>query len=234
MVDPPSAYRSRVLWSATPYGHVATSANILFLEGAFSEIRTEHVRLASYRCGESVVSEEAQSEMSIFPTKILLATDGSKEAELVARTATKLADKTGSELHVVHVFGITPWYPVYPDITDFDETELEDPVLEEDLQRSSEQRARELLDAEVEKIRLVGGAPAQPHLLEGAAPQEIVGLAEEIGAGLIVMGSRGRGGIRRALMGSVSDSVVRHAHCPVLVVRPEKERSAEHEADFLT
>jgi nucleotide-binding universal stress UspA family protein len=36
---------------------------------------------------------------------------------------------------------------------------------------------------------------------------------------LIVMGSRGLGGIRRALMGSVSDAVVRHAHCPVLVVR---------------
>jgi nucleotide-binding universal stress UspA family protein len=46
-----------------------------------------------------------------------------------------------------------------------------------------------------------------------------VGLAEEIGAGLIVMGSRGLGGIRRALMGSVSESVVQHAHCPVLVVR---------------
>jgi nucleotide-binding universal stress UspA family protein len=51
-----------------------------------------------------------------------------------------------------------------------------------------------------------------------------VRLAEEIGAGLIVMGSRGRGGVRRALMGSVSDSVVRHAHCPVLVVREEREK----------
>jgi nucleotide-binding universal stress UspA family protein len=49
----------------------------------------------------------------------------------------------------------------------------------------------------------------------------IVGLAEELGVGLIVMGSRGLGGIRRALMGSVSDSVVRHAHCPVMVVREE-------------
>ena len=49
---------------------------------------------------------------------------------------------------------------------------------------------------------------------------------EDIGAGLIVMGSRGLGGMRRALMGSVSDSVVRHAHCPVLVVRPEKEQAA--------
>jgi nucleotide-binding universal stress UspA family protein len=57
--------------------------------------------------------------------------------------------------------------------------------------------------------------------------QAIVRLAEEIGAGLIVMGSRGLGGVRRALMGSVSDSVVRHAHCPVMVVRPEKEPAAQ-------
>ncbi len=49
--------------------------------------------------------------------------------------------------------------------------------------------------------------------------EQIVNLAEEIRAGLIVVGSRGRSGIRRALMGSVSDSVVHHAHCPVLVVR---------------
>jgi nucleotide-binding universal stress UspA family protein len=51
-----------------------------------------------------------------------------------------------------------------------------------------------------------------------------------LSAGLIVVGSRGLGPLRRALMGSVSDSVVRHARCPVLVVRQEKG----HEADFLT
>jgi nucleotide-binding universal stress UspA family protein len=56
----------------------------------------------------------------------------------------------------------------------------------------------------------------------GGAAEEIVALGEEIEAGLIVMGSRGREGIRRALMGSVSDAVVRHAHCPVMIVRPEK------------
>ena len=59
------------------------------------------------------------------------------------------------------------------------------------------------------------------YLVEGRVAPEIVGLAEEIGAGLIVLGSRGLGGIRRALMGSVSDSVVSHAHCPVMVVREE-------------
>jgi nucleotide-binding universal stress UspA family protein len=47
--------------------------------------------------------------MSIFPTKVLLATDASEVAELAARTAADLVDKTGSELHMVHVFGITPF-----------------------------------------------------------------------------------------------------------------------------
>jgi nucleotide-binding universal stress UspA family protein len=42
---------------------------------------------------------------------------------------------------------------------------------------------------------------------------------EELGAELVVVGSRGLGGIRRALIGSVSDSVVRYAHCPVMVIR---------------
>jgi nucleotide-binding universal stress UspA family protein len=156
--------------------------------------------------------------MSIFPAKILVATDGSKEAELAARTAADLAQKTGSELHVVHGFGIAPiGPPVYPEATELQSVEREAEV--EGLQRSSEQRAQEVLEAEVEKIRSAGGTVAQGHLIEGRVAPEIVALAEEIGAGLIVMGSRGRGGIRRSLLGSVSDSVVRHAHCPVMVVR---------------
>ena len=154
--------------------------------------------------------------MSIFPTKILLAIDGSKEAELAARTAADLAQKTSSELHVVHVFGITPvGPPVYPEATDLQGEALE----EETEERISEKRARGVLEAEVGKVRSAGGTLVEAHLIEGRIAPEIVALAEEIGAGLIVMGSRGRGGIRRALMGSVSDSVVRHAHCPVLVVR---------------
>jgi nucleotide-binding universal stress UspA family protein len=158
--------------------------------------------------------------MNIFPTKILLATDGSSEAELAARTAADVAEKTGSELHVVHVFGIAPVGPaVYRGATDVEEIEQGEPLLEEDLVRTSEQLAKEALEAEVEKVRSAGGDVAQAHLREGRVAPEIVALAEDIGAGLIVIGSRGRGGIRRALMGSASDAVVRHAHCPVLVVR---------------
>jgi nucleotide-binding universal stress UspA family protein len=56
------------------------------------------------------------------------------------------------------------------------------------------------------------------RILEGRPAAELCALAEELGARAIVMGSRGRGGVRRALLGSVSDHVVRNAPCPVVVV----------------
>jgi nucleotide-binding universal stress UspA family protein len=71
-------------------------------------------------------------------------------------------------------------------------------------------------------IRESGVQEIQAHLEFGMPDTAIVEMAEELGAGLIVMGSRGMGGVRRVLLGSISDSVVRHAHCPVLVVRQEE------------
>src|SRR5918993_1768134 len=108
---------------------------------------------------------------------------------------------------------------LYPEATDSEGVNLPDPVLEEELERSAKQTGKEVLDAEVQRVRSAGGTVARAHLKMGEVEREIVHLAEELGAGLIVMGSRGRRGMRRALMGSVSDSVVRHAHCPVMVVR---------------
>ncbi len=151
--------------------------------------------------------------MSIFPTRILLATDGSGEAELALRTAVDLANSTNSELHVVTVS--REYRPPY-------EIPEHGKLLEEALQQI-EREARDVLDGQAKKIEEAGGTVAKAHLRTGGRrDEEIVHLAEDIGAGLIVMGSRGLGGIRRALMGSVSDSVVRHAHCPVLVVRKEE------------
>ena len=154
--------------------------------------------------------------MSIFPTKILLATDGSREASLAATTAADLAKRTGSELHVLYV-GEVP--NPYAEVVGLAGPEAVPSRLGAELEDEFEQQARDVLDAEAERVAAAGGEVAQAHLSMGKADHEVVTLAEEIGAGLIVMGSRGRGGIRRALMGSVSDSVVRHSHCPVLVVR---------------
>ena len=146
--------------------------------------------------------------MSIFPTTILLATDGSAEARLAATTAADLAEKTNSELHVATV---GPDYPLY---------ELpEHPAEFEDVLRENRREAKEVLEQEVKRIEESGATVNESHLREGRAEEEIVELAEELGAGLIVLGSRGHGKLRRALMGSVSDGVVRHAHCPVTIVR---------------
>ena len=90
------------------------------------------------------------------------------------------------------------------------------------------ERAEDILNEQSAKIEQEGGTIAEKHLriAERYRAQQIVKVAEDVGAGLIVMGSRGLGGVRRVLMGSVSDLVVRHAHCPVLVVRPEKGQAA--------
>ena len=141
--------------------------------------------------------------MSIFPTTILLATDGSEEARLAATTAADLADSTDSELHVVHVGELRPTFLA--------QTESEPAELERE--------ARRKLDEEARRVEEAGGTLKEAHLRLGRADEEIIELADELDAGLIVMGSRGQGRIRRALMGSVSESVVRHAHCPVTIVR---------------
>jgi nucleotide-binding universal stress UspA family protein len=154
--------------------------------------------------------------MSIFPTRILLATDGSEEAELAALRAVDLADATDSELHVVHVGVVPILLETYPGTLGYDRK----------LYEQIEEVSRELLRKLSWRVKAAGGTVAGTHLRMGEVDLEIVALAEELQADLIVMGSRGLGGVRRALMGSVSDSVVRHAHCPVLVVRPEKEQAA--------
>jgi len=149
--------------------------------------------------------------MSIFPTTILLATDGSREAGLARTTAIDLAESTNSELHVVTV---APGFHSY---------DVRNPSVVEGLR----EQAENILNEQAAKIEQEGGAVAEKHLriAERYRAEQIVRVAEDIGSGLIVMGSRGLGGVRRALMGSVSDSVVRHAHCPVLVVRPKKEQA---------
>jgi nucleotide-binding universal stress UspA family protein len=154
--------------------------------------------------------------MSIFPTKILLASDGSREAQLATTTAAELANSTNSELHLITV----------PDST-YHTHELRSryETYEEALE-AVKGETQKVLDEQVQKVEEAGGSVKEAHLRVGERrDQAIVHLAEDLGAGLIVMGSRGLGGVRRALMGSVSASVVHHAHCPVMVVRPEKERA---------
>jgi nucleotide-binding universal stress UspA family protein len=162
-----------------------------------------------------------------LPGRILLAFDGSKEADAATRAAVEISNATSSELHVVYSLNTELWRS-YPGqiIPNTREEDLED--LEE-----SKRKAGAWIDRQAERVRAEGAKVEEVHLAFGKPDEAIVKLGEELEAGLIVTGSRGLGGVRRALMGSVSDSVVRHAHCPVLVVRggDRRQRAAERVAN---
>ena len=137
-----------------------------------------------------------------MPEKVLLATDGSKDAALAARAAVDVCEGTGAELHVVHVWFNVPTSRLSP----FMRTELH-------------KRGNELLEEGVKRVEDAGGLVTDTHLVEGRAADEILDLTGQIGADLVVIGSRGLGTVGRIALGSVSETVIHHSRCPVLVLR---------------
>src|SRR5919205_3293786 len=127
--------------------------------------------------------------MAIFPTRVLLATDGSPDAALAANSAVELCERTGSELHVVHVGEYLPTFFAY--------TEEEPAELRHNAER--------LLEEQVERIRAAGGTVAGAHLRLGRPAEQIIDLSEELSMGVVVVGSRGQSALRRAVLGSVSE-----------------------------
>ena len=136
---------------------------------------------------------------------ILFATDGSSDAHLAAIAAATLAAGWGRQLHVAHAWE-------QPRL-------VAGEIVPSDFLERLRRDAGDLLDAEIARIEKAGTAVAERHLLLGPPVDAIVDLAAEIKAGMIVVGSRGRAGFKRLLMGSVSEAAVHHTACPVLVVR---------------
>ena len=133
---------------------------------------------------------------------ILLATDGSEDAILAARAAGDLSQKTGAELHLVRAWQTVP-----------------SAHFEGWIHSTLEQEAREALEEQTKKIRDSGGEVSGSHLKKESPAKAILELASEIGADLIVMGSRGAGRLKRLATGSVSEGVVHNANVPVLMLR---------------
>jgi nucleotide-binding universal stress UspA family protein len=144
--------------------------------------------------------------MSVFPMKILLATDGSKDAAEAREAATDLARRTGSELHLVHVWHDVP-----------------SPYAHAFVKRELRSQGQEILDAEIKKVEEAGYTVMGAHLRGGRTSDEVIELSEELGVGLLVVGSRGLGPVGRILMGSHSEEIVHRAHVPVLVLRSGAE-----------
>ncbi|HEM61993.1 MAG TPA: universal stress protein [Chloroflexi bacterium] len=135
---------------------------------------------------------------------ILNPTDGSEVAARATEQAIYLAKATGAELIILHVVETTfAWYTgaFYQQIID-ELREFGEKVL---------QKGAELAEKE--------GVKARTLSVDGHSGTAIVRVAEREGADLIVLGAVGRSMVEEALVGSVSHYVVRHAHCPVLVVK---------------
>src|ERR671912_2493303 len=158
-------------------------------------------------------TEERTVKVNYFPTKILLATDASEDAIKAAQIASDISSVSGSELHVLHVGNTKDFHvAASAEQTSFSPRS---PSLGE-----VRENAEKTLEEAVKQVEEAGGTVAETHLRMGDPDDEILRHCEENGdIGLLVMGSRGLGPIKRRLMGSVSESVVRHASCPVLVAR---------------
>jgi nucleotide-binding universal stress UspA family protein len=104
--------------------------------------------------------------LSIFPTKILLATDGSEEARLAARTAADLAKSTASELHVVAIFQESAYgHPYY---------EVRFPNFAEQLRQQDREENQNMLDEQVERLRRMCQHPCSALTYKGCPRTNMV------------------------------------------------------------
>jgi nucleotide-binding universal stress UspA family protein len=136
--------------------------------------------------------------------KILLAVDGSDHARHAAQKAAELARALKpTELRIVAAFNTIPMYLGEPNVQ----------ITLDTLRRD----AKRILD---KTLIEVGDVPCDVHteILEGDAAEAIINVANSRKVDLIVMGSRGHGGLTGLLVGSTSQKVVTHAHCPVMIV----------------
>ena len=154
----------------------------------------------------------------MFPTRIMLATDGSHEAVMAEDAAVELSGGTGSELHVVHVVPMIFDLP-YPrgSLRERNEAVLDRRKI----------RGLRLLQERVRRIEHLGGVVTASHYREGNPEKEVLKLASELDAGLIITGGQRRPWFERIFGAGFSEHVFKRADRPVLVINDrEPEGSA--------
>lgn len=154
-------------------------------------------------------------------TRLLVAVDGSENSARASKAALELAEKLNADLIVLHAI-------ISPALYYHTETSMEGPVIEPpthekeiDLYLEYARRvASGIVDKTVSeaKKRSITVKADTPEAT-GSVVETIVNQAVKENADLIIVGTRGLGGFKKLLLGSVSNGVVSQAHCPVLVIR---------------
>ncbi|MEU2110853.1 universal stress protein [Streptomyces sp. NPDC019507] len=140
-------------------------------------------------------------------SRIVVGVDGSASSRAALRWAVRYAGLVGATVDAVAAWdvpGARSWSAPAVD-TEFDEEQAERGLVEE---------VRDVLGES-------GASQVHERVVRGDAAEVLLDAAE--GAQALVVGSRGRGGFRRALLGSVSHQCAIHASCPVVIVRPETD-----------
>ena len=156
--------------------------------------------------------------MTRFAT-VLVATDGSDDGDAAVEAALDLAHDTGARVLVL---------AVVPEGSGGDEggriaaSSTTDERADDALVREAAERVDGIVDHALE-----WGPEATPLIWEGDPAEAIVAASASAGADVIVIGTSGRGGVERMLLGSVSEGVARHAPCTVEIVRVPAERLAK-------
>jgi universal stress protein A len=154
----------------------------------------------------------------MLPKNILVPTDLSDGAEAALDYACELAAKLDATIHLINVIGI----PVLgvPELGVALTTTMIDGLI-----KDNQEALDQLAAARASRARI-----GQTLLRTGDARDVINQAAKELGADLIVMGTHGRRGVSRMLMGSVAETVVRSAPCPVLTVRADSTKHTDRSA----
>jgi nucleotide-binding universal stress UspA family protein len=160
--------------------------------------------------------------------RILVPLDGTAAAERVLPYVVPLAERFGASLTLLEAT------PTPADVAAAEAAvgaiPVSPPLVDPDQVAGAEQAgAADYLGRLVDRLR-GRGFPVERALAQGPAADAIVAHAERVGADLIAMATHGRSGLGRLLLGSVADQVVRHAPCPVLLVRIHDEPAAGAEA----
>jgi universal stress protein A len=145
----------------------------------------------------------------VIPKRILFCTDFSENSDPPRRLAADYANIFGASLAIVHVVESWAGFPTYEFRVPVDLHELALNI-QESVKADLDEMAQELA-TEVSEVTT--------HCKIGGPAQEIVKLACEMSADLIIMGTHGWTGFKHLLLGSVAENVLRLANCPVLVVK---------------
>lgn len=156
--------------------------------------------------------------MGVEIRRVLYSTDYSEASELALPVAVGLASTYHAELVVLHVAErLVDVVPVAAGV----------PPIEMDLEAEPSESARERLEEWAEE-RLADDLNFRIELVDGDAAEMIVEVADEQDADIVVLGTQGHSRVERFLIGSVTEKVLRRAHCPVLAVPSEKRRRGQN------